>query len=97
VEGDALAGRDDEVAGGLEVLVAERGGGAEQQTVGAGDGRDAAVDPPHPRHDRAVVAADDQLREHPHRAALALDDAHHVRGVRANRHAVHDDGGAQGV
>ena len=41
-----------------------------------------------PRHERAVVEAEDQLHAHRHPAALALHDPDEVGGVVARRHEV---------
>ena len=48
----------------------------------------ACVDPPHPRHDLAVVEADHELGAHRHLAVEALDDPHDVRRAATRRHEV---------
>ncbi len=61
----------------------------EHQSIGAAEREQRLrVEPPHPRHDRAVVEPDHELRAHGDRARQTFDDAHHVRLRLARRHEV---------
>ena len=51
---------------------------AKAERVRPGDRDARVVDPPHPRHDLAVVEPDHELRAHPDLALEALDDPHDV-------------------
>ena len=68
--------------------------GPERQRVWAADGAQRAVDLAHPRHDAAVVEADDQLHLHPHLAAHAFHHANEIGIAVARRHAVDQPHGA---
>jgi hypothetical protein len=60
-----------------------------RQPVGAGDrGQPVIIEPPHPRDNRAVLAADDQLHSDRDPAALTADDPHEVGAPVAAPHAV---------
>ena len=51
-----------------------------------------------PRHDGAVVEAHDQFHPHRHRAAHALDDAHHIPTIIVNGHEIdHANPAARGL
>ena len=88
VEADFLARGHREFGHRGEIDAAHVRRGAQQESVGAGDSLDAARDAPHPRHDRPVVEADDQVHPHRHTAAHADDHAHEIGCAAARGHAV---------
>jgi hypothetical protein len=64
----------------------------EPDHVGAGhDAESAVIHATHPRHQAAVVEADDQLGRHRHRPAASLDDTHDVGVGTVHRHEVDRD------
>ena len=77
-EGHGRALIDAELADRGEVLAAQLDRGAQLERVGAGDGADPELLPAHPRHDRAIAEAHDQLHAHRHMAAHAAHQPDHV-------------------
>ena len=97
-EGDLVTLGDGEVGDGGQPFPPGRNLGPEHQGVGAGDGAQLVVVPPHPRHVQAVAEADDQLHPHGHLTGQALDQADHIGLGLPGRHEVgHPDRPVRGL
>ena len=84
-----FAGRDLEIADGLEILTAHLCGRAQHRHVGTGDAAQGdVIEPRHPRHDRAIGKAQDQLAVECDAPALAFDDPDKLRMRPARRHEI---------
>ena len=80
----------------MKTLAAERDRRAKAQAVRAADRPDAVGGAAHPRNQRAVVEANDQIETHRDPAALALDDPDDGGGFGRDRHGV-DHGHGAGI
>ncbi len=97
-EGERLAGADVELVDVPAVVGVGEPVTAQDEHVGAGDGRDDRVvgalavvlAPGHPGPGRAVAEADDPLVRHPDRARDSLDPAQQVGAAVGERHDVGD-------
>ena len=89
-ERDALAFLHRELRDRAHVFAARVCMRAEAQRIRSRDCKARVVGASNPRHDTAVVEADDKLRPHLDAAAHPLDDAHDVRRLAARRHEVED-------
>jgi hypothetical protein len=88
------ASADAELADRGEILAAQLDRRAQLDRIRAGNGTDAEVLAPDPRHDRAIAKAHDQLHAHLHPAAHASHRAHDVYAflIVGERHEVgHND------
>jgi hypothetical protein len=91
---------DAEFADRGEILTVQLDRRAQLQGIRPGNGADAEVLPPDPRHDRAVAEAHDQLHAHRHLAAHGAHQADHVDVVLVvgERHEVgHGDRARRGL
>lgn len=88
-ERDTLPGVHRELGDGGQVLAAQLHGGVQPEGVRPGGRSQVRPAAPDPGHQVAVVEPQPQVHAHGHAARQALDDAHHVRRVAAQRHAVH--------
>ena len=66
---------------------------AQEDRVGAGDGKESPVERTHPGHDRAVVEAEHKLHPHLDTSTDSLDDPHQVGLRLAWRHEVDEPHG----
>ena len=87
-ERDPLAFADGEACHGGEPLTVRGDGRDEPEDVGSADRLYAALDRAHPRDDRAVAEADDELHLHRNVTAVPDDDARDIGPLAGDGHQI---------
>src|SRR5262249_18241006 len=75
---------------GDQILVDDRNHCLEPERIRPGDGVDALGPAPHPRDDRPVIKAHDELHAHRHAPALADYKAHQIVRLGTDGHEIDD-------